>query len=253
MARDYIKTTMFLSDQPEHSVCPISGLPVYAPAKWQRVSMGNGYSVSFHLIGGQILFSKGHGDVCLHSLQNALNLRKKIIQEQFPDNQKYVVIEDASELGKFTREARLYYKMDVESDSRLLGLVFFGGSLFLHFSISLAKRIHLIHSVIQLEENYANALKVVLSILQQNNLYASLHQQFLDQSPPPPIRVGRLSNERLLLSLTTVPNPERLQSMSEHLQKQFANSPKNREALHAIVLDIHLVSISPNRFKQLCR
>lgn len=170
-------------------ICPFSNLEIYSPPEWKRVVFQDGYTVSFWKIGENIFLSKGHGDVYLEGLKQAIEFRQRIIREHLADDRYYIVLEDSSELGKVPGEARALYKTDVELDSRMGCVIFFGGSTFLKLSVFLAKKIHLVHSNVFILDTYEESIHVSLDVLGKKaaGTPRSDLQLQKDLSIPPPL------------------------------------------------------------------
>lgn len=218
------------SSNTDTDFCPVSGLPMLSPRQWQNAPMGDGYAVSFQLIGRCILHSKGYGDVSVQALSNAIKMRNQIIAEHIGVDAPYVVIEDGSMLGSVSREARAFYKQDVEHSHHMAGIIFYASNRFLKLSISLAKHIHLIHHSIKVEDDYPAAMQRALDILREKGIIPG--PQSLNPGQPVPRPADMVRNEQ---SASTSTNTEQWYSRSslnedvqvflDHLRTFFWEKP----------------------------
>jgi len=213
--------------------------------------MGDGYSVSFRLIGTRVLFSKGQGDVTLVALKNAFDFRNTIIATYIGENKHHIVIEDISDIGKVYGDARAYYKSLVERNQNLEALFFYGGGLFNKMSITLAKHIHLIHSSIQIEEDYEAAIKQALSKLNAMGIDPGF------SAPDVPARKSTVSMQQdqyactlthiaaklVSLSLTGTVNSDFIRDFPAQIAREAKKSPPGGVQPQGLVLDIEKLHI----------
>lgn len=237
--------------EPDSLRCPVTSLPVYSPEDWQKVPMGDGYFVSFRLIGTRVLFSKGQGDVTLLALKNAFAFRNTIIANYIGDNKHHVVIEDISEIGKVGGDARAYYKSLVENNQNLEALIFYGGGLFNKMSITLAKHIHLIHSSIQIEEDYEAAILQALSKLNVLGIDPgfstpdSLTQPATDSIPQIQYScsLAHIATKLISLSLTGTANSDFVRDFPAQITREAKKHTHGGAPPQGLVLDIDKLHI----------
>ena len=88
--------------------CPITGEKIITSPEWENIECNEGYSVSYKIIGQNIIHGEGVGKGTIEGLIESLNLALKIIKGNFKNN-PFVYIENFEKIINPTYEARKYY------------------------------------------------------------------------------------------------------------------------------------------------
>lgn len=94
-------------------ICPITGLSITESKNWTNIIISKNYKVTFKLIGSNILQHLAVGDMREFDTEKYYTARRKVIEEAFPDNKKYMEIKDYGMLSnapnQFQRKKQLQY------------------------------------------------------------------------------------------------------------------------------------------------
>ena len=82
----------------EHTVCPITGLPIFQKKEWADLVLASDYSVSFRIINKLILQSQCQGNMASYDALTFFQLRQKVIDEAFGENVRFIEIKGYKEL-----------------------------------------------------------------------------------------------------------------------------------------------------------
>jgi len=149
--------------------CEITGLPIIKHPEWKNIEITPKYSVSFKILGGNIILVQANGQGNLDTLRQSLDIALKIINEYFTDK-PFVYIEDLSNVPPPTTEGRKYYIQFMKKLTNMRALIYFNVSSFMSLSIKLARKLNLYNFDVFLTKNYPDAVEKGLQILDNNNL-----------------------------------------------------------------------------------
>ena len=163
-------------DRPsENESCRVTGLAVRRSPEWTDVGFGGDYRVTLRIIGERILHCRPTGYATIRDVEQVLAFTRRVIDEQFGPEGRYVQIEDYRGLEGSTLDARKRFIRDMEKRNRMVGLVFCSTSPLLKVSIQLAKsftppayRVHIVR-------DYEEAAQWAVETLSR-----------LDEEAPPP-------------------------------------------------------------------
>ena len=85
------------------------GLTLLVKPEWTDLNYGTTYTVSYFLIGSQILFMTARGRPTLDDLERITAFERRLIHRRCPRKTPFVRIEDWSKLQAPSRGAREYY------------------------------------------------------------------------------------------------------------------------------------------------
>ena len=149
--------------------CPISGLPVTATAEWAGISLGEGYSVSFRLIGDKILQTMPAGNSGKNGMRRLFEEREKFLESVGLQGSSYVEIKDYSaQTGRPSKEGRMQFTeaMVRERDAgNLLGYWGYGASLYIRWGINVGTKLVKTTFPVVIENSYAEAVRNAVDML----------------------------------------------------------------------------------------
>ncbi len=101
------------------SKCPITGFPVKKFSQWENVILTDSYSVSFFLIGDNIILSIPKGNAGVEGIKKFLEKRNEFLCFSKLNEKKYIELKDYSKIsGTISRESRMIFAeaMNKEKD-----------------------------------------------------------------------------------------------------------------------------------------
>ncbi len=143
------------------NLCPVSGLTILSKPEWTDVEFGDNYKTTFTLIGDSILHVLISGTVDIGNINDILVFTDNLIQEYFPKDHPFFLLDDISNLKYTSRNARNILTNYYENRKNLSGLIFYGASPLLRLSINLGKRILVPKYNVRIYDNYVNAIKYI--------------------------------------------------------------------------------------------
>ncbi len=152
--------------------CPITGLRIITKPEWENIKCNEGYSVSYKIIGGNILHGEGVGKGTIEGLIESLGLALKIIKENFKDKH-FVYMENFEKIINPTYEARKYYTnfMKNLNKENMKALIFYNVSPYLSFNIKLVKKLNISPFPVFLVKNYSEAIEFATKILKTKDMF----------------------------------------------------------------------------------
>ncbi len=146
-------------------VCPVTGLPVLQKDEWVDVDFGRNYRVTLRVLGGCILHSRPSGHATRQDVEEVLMFTRKVTDEIFGQDRRYVQIEDYIGLSGASLDARNTFIQVMKKRPRLLGVVFCNTSLLFKVSVKLARRLTPFDMSVELEEDLTCAARRALELL----------------------------------------------------------------------------------------
>jgi signal transduction histidine kinase len=141
------------------NVCPVTGLSIFQKPEWIDVSFDKDYRLTLSIIGGGILLVRVFGRATLYSLEQAAMFINRIQTEAISQD-RFIRIEEWSNLKGVSQEARRYYIDYIKNQERLLDLIFCGLSPMLNIAVRLGKRFNIIKFNVHVVKDYSNALRI---------------------------------------------------------------------------------------------
>ncbi len=154
---------------PEAGTCPVTGLPIRQKSEWINVYCSKSFRCSYKIIGSQMILFLGDGLADYEGEKIAVDTGNRIIAECFPENTRYIMLQDWTRFQKATFKARQYFIDDMVRSERLMGAIFFNGTEYLKMSTKLGRSLNILPYKVRVENNYTAALQQAIKILQSNN------------------------------------------------------------------------------------
>ncbi len=151
------------------NICPVTGFKIFQKPEWIYVNFDQQYRSTLSIINDRILLSRPSGYIRLDSIKNAVGLISQIVGEHFENKNRYVMIEDFTNLDGSSIRARQYFIEYLIKRKRLIGLIFYGASPFTKLSIRLGRRFNLVKYNIQIVDDYPEAIRLAVQILDNNS------------------------------------------------------------------------------------
>ena len=160
------KITGYASYQEEK--CPVSGLPVVTKPEWTNIDLG-GPSVTFWVIGGKILSSSLNdwSDINIDTFRRLFEERRKVINEMFGDEGKFIEIRDylnfeKGAAGKLRSEFVALIKPDL---NRILAFIGYNTPLIVRLSFSVGQKLYAPPFLWKNCKNYTAAINYAIGVL----------------------------------------------------------------------------------------
>ncbi len=154
--------------------CQITGLSVTAPAEWTGLDLGEGYSVSFRLIGDKILQTLPVGNSGKNGMKRLLDERKKFLESMGLAGKNYVEIKDYGEVvGGVSKEGRMQFTAGMlreREEGNLLGYWGYRASQFVKFGVNVGTRLNKTTFPVIIVNNYEEAVKSAIIALKENSV-----------------------------------------------------------------------------------
>ena len=136
----------------------IARLTVEQRPEWTDVRLGEHYSLTVRVIGGNMVHVAPHGHATAPVIRRALGLVDEVVQEGIGSGIPYVHIGDYSNLEGATQEARRIYTDFMKNRPELVGVVFCGASPLLRLSIQIAARLHVLRDRTVIVDSFEEAV-----------------------------------------------------------------------------------------------
>jgi len=150
--------------------CPVSGLAITAPAAWAGIDLGEGYSVSFRLIGDKILQTLPAGNSAKDGMRRLFEEREKFLESMGLRGSSYVEIKDYSaQTGRPSKEGRIQFTegMVRERDAgNLLGFWGYGASRYVRWGINVGTKLVRTTFPIVIVDTYEEAVRGAINTLE---------------------------------------------------------------------------------------
>ena len=147
----------------------INGLEIFRKPEWTDVRIGDDYRINLSIIGKQILVSQPVGDVQFNCAKRSSDLIDTIVAEHIPKGQRYVIIQDVSQVRGISLEARKHYINRVMNRRRLAGLVYCKTAPLLKFSVKLGMKLFGVQMVVKMANDYPQAVEMAQTILSERH------------------------------------------------------------------------------------
>ncbi|MCP3899936.1 MAG: response regulator, partial [Desulfobacteraceae bacterium] len=162
------------------NTCPVSGLSITSKPEWKNIDLGEGYSVSFKLIGEKILLSIPAGSSGKNGMNRFLEERKKILLSLNLFTKKYIEIKDYSQVaGATSKEGRQQFTTYMKKErnkANLLGYFGFNATMFVNMAISVGLKLHKRTFPMQMCDNYSTAIEKSINLLKKEKLTDDLNR-----------------------------------------------------------------------------
>ena len=141
------------------------GLPLLVKPEWTDLNYGTTYTVSYFLIGSQILFITARGRPTLDDLERITAFERGLIRSALPARTPFIRIEDWSKLQAPSRGAREYYIRHLIEEPDLIGQIYTRLPIFFHIPMKVARRTHSVTFPILITDTYDDAMQKAISLL----------------------------------------------------------------------------------------
>jgi PAS domain S-box-containing protein len=162
---------------PHIEKCLITGLPITIPASWSGIDLGEGYSVSFRLIGDKILQTLPAGSSGKSGMVRLFEERKKFLISMGLSESSYVEIKDYAEVpGTLSKAGRIQFMEGMikeRDEGRLLGYWGYGASRFVKWGVNVGTRLHRTTFPIVIVNSYEEAVKCAINTLKDRDAIAN--------------------------------------------------------------------------------
>ena len=145
--------------------CPVTGLTIFSRPEWTDVTFGKNYSVSFSLLGRNIIFVQALGYATSHDLEHVVMLSKRVKAEAIPEGTPYIRIEEWTNLTGTSRKAREHYISYMKDNEKPLALILYGLSPMFRIAARLGKRIYKLNYDVRIASDYSDAVKLAQKVL----------------------------------------------------------------------------------------
>lgn len=127
--------------------------------EWSSVVFSEDFSCSYVLLEGNILVVKGCGFTSEESERASLEFGKRIIDENIPSGEKYILIHDWRQYRNSTPQARKLFMDSVIGNDRLVLIVFCNCDLTQSLSIKLGRALGFLKTSVHITPTYHEALR----------------------------------------------------------------------------------------------
>jgi signal transduction histidine kinase/CheY-like chemotaxis protein len=160
-------TSLLTSILTKHHHCPHSGLPITTKPAWQNIKIGNDYTMSFGIIGENILITIPQGNVRTVRFKQALAARSRILKDHFGNPDPVIVeIRDFSDVhGIPSHETRTLFRKSFEKHTNQKGMFVINVSWIIQAVFIAGLRLHETPFPITLSESYASAVSEAIDLL----------------------------------------------------------------------------------------
>lgn len=170
--------------------CPVTGLQITQKPEWTDIDLGNSYSVTFQKIGKRILISRPKGNSKKHGMKQFFIEREKCLKDMGLFDNHYVEIKDFSLITGNTsqsgRQTFFEYMIKERDKGDMLGFFGYNTSLFIKLPFTTVLKFVKTTFPIKIVNNYHNAVKNALLVLNKNMLKESCDLwMFRDLEPMP--------------------------------------------------------------------
>ena len=157
-----------------HGICIVTGLPITAPAEWAGIDLGEGYSVSFRLIGDKILQTLPIGSSGKNGMRRLFEERKKFLETMGLSESSYVEIKDYGKVtGALSKEGRMQFTESMvkeRSDGYLLGFWGYDASRLVKWGINVGTRLEKTTFPLVIVNSYEEAVKSAINTLKDKDV-----------------------------------------------------------------------------------
>jgi len=162
---------MTLEPKPQ-KMCPITGFPVITPDEWSGIDLGEGYSVSFQLIGDRILHTIPAGNSGKSGMKNLLEKRRQFLEMMGLAERDYVEIKDYGKIiGALTKEARIQFTQGMLRESevgKLQGFYGYQASHMVKWAVNVGTKLNKPTFPLYIVGSYEEAVQTAVSTIKGN-------------------------------------------------------------------------------------
>lgn len=161
-------------DYLNQDTCPVSGLPVTRKDHWTDIDLGEGFFVTFALIGDFILVNAPKGNPGLNGNLRIYEEREKVLKELELWDKYYVELKDyAAFSGRATRSSRMQFTEGLlkERDrGNLRGYWAFNAPVFIRMSFNIGTKLHKHNVPVLCLKTYDEAIRAAIETLKAEGL-----------------------------------------------------------------------------------
>jgi signal transduction histidine kinase/CheY-like chemotaxis protein len=161
----------------ESAVCAVTGLPIVQKPHWNNIQVSDDFSVSYRMIGDRILHAALRGHLGKVDINKVRSLRAQVLKEAVEPGVKIVEINDLKKITGGTRFSSRktgidYFEQDAD---RCLGFIAFNASRKMRMLIRVARIIRNAPYPFEIRNDYENAVKRALQMIQQDDIRTYFH------------------------------------------------------------------------------
>lgn len=166
-----------------HQTCPHSGLTITTKPAWQDIPVGSHYTMSYGIIGENILFSVPKGNLRTVHITQATQARDQVLLEHFGTPDPVITeIKDFSQAhGVPSHTTRTLFRQSVTSQKHQKGLFIINASWIIQAVFIAGIRLHKIPFPLNISATYGTALSGALDLL--SNKMQTSTTKWLSQTP----------------------------------------------------------------------
>jgi hypothetical protein len=144
----------------EQQTCPYSGLPITTKPEWQQIQTGSDYSMSFGIIGDNILHTVPQGNVRTVDIEQTIEARKAVILDHFGETSPvFIEIRDFSNVhGVPSHHARSLFRKSLKAQINQKGLFIINTGWIIRSVFLAGMRLHQFHFKMKLSQSYEQAI-----------------------------------------------------------------------------------------------
>ena len=155
-------------------ICPITDLPIKTLPGWQNIGLSDSYSISFALIGKNILYVRPHGVGSESEIRDHIEHREKLLKELGLWDKNYIEIRDyADVIGTPTKEARMQFTKLLKQEDRRGNCLGFWGintSLIIRIFFNVGLALNPTKNAIKVVKDYPAAINEGVRLLKRQEL-----------------------------------------------------------------------------------
>ncbi len=156
------------------NTCPVSGLSIKTYPEWEDIQLTEIYSVSFMLLGKNIILSLPRGNSEGVGMERFLDCRREFLKYMGLYETEHIELKDYSGLkGRISKSNRIIFTdslMEEQERGYLLGLFAYNGPAFIRWTLELGKKVHPSNFPLVFCKDYGIAVSKALSLFENKNL-----------------------------------------------------------------------------------
>ncbi len=138
--------------------CPVTGWPIRRPPDGLYVSDQHAYTTG--IMADALITTKAIGYTDIEGVRRYCDIMAALFAQKPHKDHKYVVLEDYSELkGAESGARKIYIDFFRQQHQHLKAILFYNTTFQMNLSIRLGRALHLVKFPVELQDNYAAALK----------------------------------------------------------------------------------------------
>jgi len=150
--------------------CPYTGLPIHRRPEWNHVQLDTDYWAEYFFVGRHILVAVARGRVTAKGVRVAKVFEDTLLEEHLDHSRQGIFLIDTSGLTAYDFDGREEHRKLISGHTRFKSVIYYGATRFLRMSIQVARKVHLVSRVAEIEDNYERALLRGVHILQSEEL-----------------------------------------------------------------------------------